>query len=190
MKGKSKVGSNICDFSGVIKVDTIKTVDHLNPICEGPDNPYGKIICSYEFQEDSTQKHVGRFSGKLISWFTDPNKGISKTNGWTTRNGNSLFLGGWTEYGKSVGKYCSWASQIAPSFNDDLFKHYDNEFYIFNPKYLDNGWKSYVLSNLNSFITVPKVFETNEPRYSVDFYDYTNDEIEKNRTIERNEWWR
>jgi hypothetical protein len=43
---------------------------------------------------------------------------------------------------------------------------------------MDKGWKTYILSNLNSFIKVPKNLETNELRFVDDFIEYPIEKIE------------
>ena len=111
--------------------------------------------------------------------------------GWYVSHGVNDFIGTWKEYGTSKPKYCSWGLQIPPTQKNDLFKHYDNEFYIFNAEFLDKGWRTYVVANLNSFISIPLDFETDEARFSKDFdKSFTAADISEAREIEQTQWWK
>lgn len=184
--GKSKVNNNICDFAGQF---ILSKVEAVKPECDEPYNSEGIIYASYKLEENREQKHVGLFSGANRTMFDETEKGIEQFSGWYSDEGVNIFIGEWQEYGKTVLKYCSWGLQIPPTKGDDLFKHYDNEFYIFNNKYLDKGWKSYVLSNLGSFVTVPAGFETDIKRQSSDFIDFTKEEIDESTKKEAVNWW-
>ena len=186
--GKSKVNKNICDFTGTIKIHEVYM---LNAQCEGPDLASGYIKGVYYFEEDSIQQHVGRFNGSTKSKFDLISNEITPYLGWSVSHGINEFIGNWKEYNTNTTKYCAWGLQIPPTQKDDLFKHYDNEFYLFNPAFLDKGWRSYVLTNLNSFITVSYDYHSDEPKLSEDFgKSYTKDEIKSAREIEKVEWWK
>jgi len=185
--GKSKVNLNICDFKGHFK---LYRVEVIKPECDDPDYSKGIIYATYMLEENREQNHVGIFSGTIRTMFDETENRIEQFPGWYSDEGVNIFIGEWQEYGKTVSKYCSWGLQIPPTSGGDLFKHYDNEFYIFNNKYLGKGWKSYVLSNLASFVTVPKDFETNETRNSTDFIDFTKEEIEEGTSKEAEIWWK
>ncbi len=184
--GKSKVRNNICDFTGQFRLSSIEAV---KPECAEPYNSEGIINGKYYLNENRNQEHVGEFSGTLRTMFDKLNGGFVQFPGWYSDEGVNIFIGEWQEYAKKTPKYCSWGLQIPPSKNGDLFKHYDNEFYIFNNKYIDKGWKSYVLANLGSFVTVPKDFETNKTRNSSDFIVFTKEEIEESINKEAIKWW-
>ncbi len=189
--GKSKVNKNICDFSGTIELKEVYELDENNLECEGPDFAKGYVIGTYSLKEDPTQNHVGTFNGSLKSKYILSDGYIKKYRGWYVSQGVNDFIGTWKEYGDSKPKYCSWGLQIPPTQKNDLFKHYDNEFYIFNAEFLDKGWRTYVVANLNSFISIPIDFEMNEARFSNDFdKSFTTEDIDKAQEIEEAKWWK
>jgi len=190
--GKSKVNKNICDFVGTIKIQEVYILDDKQIQCEGPDYSTGYLQGIYSFQEDSTQEQVGDFNGKFKLLFNLSNSIPSPYMGWPPSGyRTNEFIGIWKEYNGNSPKYCAWGLQIPPAQKNDLFKHYDNEPYLFNPQFLAKGWKSYVLANLNSFITIPKDFDTKEPRYSKDFdRSYSNEEIQSAIETEKIQWWK
>jgi hypothetical protein len=191
VSGKSKVNNNICDFIATIELKQVYELNTNNLECEGPSFPSGYVVGSYSMNEDSTQNHVGTFNGTFKSKFVKSDGYIKKFKGWYKSHGVNEFIGSWKEYGNSKSKYCAWGLKIPPTKNDDLFKPYDNEFYLFNPKFLDKGWKNYVIANLNTFLTIPVDFETEEARFSKDFdKSFSNDDINKARETERIEWWK
>lgn len=182
--GKSKVNKNICDFQGKIQIDTVFIVDQTNPFCEGADYPYGYVTASYVMNEDSTQQHVGTFKGDLKSKFSYS----SKTVGSVYRG--TEFVGTWKDYNSDQPKYCAWGLIIPPTQKDNLFRHYDNEFHIFNSAFMHRGWKTYVIAADNRYVSVPKDFYSTESRHSEDFESYTQEEIEEARRVENIEWWK
>lgn len=188
--GKSKVNSNICDFSGKLQIQKAMELDGKNLECEGPDYSSGFLSGKYELNENETQSHVGQFLGDFKTMYDKTSNGFVVSSGWYGQDGVSVFIGEWKDYKNDTPKYCSWGIQIPPTKRNDLFKHYDNEFYIFNSKYIDNGWKTYVLTNLSSFVAVPNDFETDKPRYSEDFMTFTKHEIEESRNKEKETWWK
>ncbi len=191
VSGKSKVNKNICDFSGTIELQEVYELNTNNLDCEGPDFASGYVIGTYSLKEDSTQNHVGTFNGSLNSKYVLSDGNIKKYRGWYVSHGVNDFIGTWKEYGSSKPKYCSWGLQIPPTQKNDLFKHYDNEFYIFNTEFLDKGWRTYVVANLNSFISIPLDFETDEARFSKDFdKSFTAVDISEAREIEQTQWWK
>ena len=134
LKGKSKVNKNICDFEGSMTINEIYFLDKDNVYCEGPDYSNGYLVGTYHFKEDTTQQHVGLFRGMVMTKFNESDGNYSPFRGWSTSHGTNEFIGTWKDYNSSTPKYCSWGLQIPPSKDSNLFKHYDNEFYLFNPK--------------------------------------------------------
>lgn len=189
VKGKSRVKNNVCDFQGIMIVDQIMLLDEARRGGNEPDLSEGIIYGAYVLNENPDQKHVGRFTGDFKTMFDKSPSGFNLNNAWFGQDGFNSFMGTWASYTKAESRYCSWGVQIPPSKNDDLFKHYDNEFYLFNSRYMGSGWKTYVLSNLNIFIKVPKNFETNESRLADDFIEYSSEEIEQATKEEEKEWW-
>lgn len=188
--GKSKVNSNICDFNGELVVDKILILDYKNMECEGPDYSNGIISGKYELKENPKQSHVGIFTGEFNIMFDKIPSGYELSYGWYDIERVNEFSGNWKDYNSEKPKFCSWSHYIPPSQNNDLFRQYDNEFYIFNPEFLKKGWKTFILANLSNFTIVPKDFDTDKPRYSDDFYEYSKEEIEKSIEIEKTEWWK
>ncbi|MBR8537809.1 hypothetical protein KDU71_19715 [Carboxylicivirga sediminis] len=184
--GKSKVHSNICDFKGYLQLSKIKIV---KAACDEPYNSYGIITATYELNEDSTQNHVGRFTGTLQSMFDKTDEGFQQFPGWYSDEGVNVFKGTWQEYGKTAPKYCSWGLQIPPCPRNDLFRHLENEFYLFNNKYINQGWHSYVLTHLNTFIVVPKSFNSNISAYPKETITFSEEEISQSQAIENEQWW-
>jgi len=189
VKGKSKVKNNVCDFQGIMTVDKIMILDEMDMACEEPDLSAGILYGSYEFLENPDQNHVGRFTGTFKIMFDQSPDGYVVNMGGAGQEGFNSFMGVWEDYNKTGSRFCCWGLQIPPSKNDALFKHYDNELYLFNSNYFNKGWRSYVLSNLNSFIKVPVNYETNVSRGETDFMIFTKDEINEAIKNEAVLWW-
>jgi len=191
VKGKSRVKHNICDFKGELTIKALRILDSANDLCESPDYPFGDICGAYSLYEDATQDHVGAFHGTFRTMFNEIENQPIYHPGWFSDEGTNDFTGTWKGYDKSHGKYCAWGLQIPPSNKGDLFKHYENEFYLFNPTYFDKGWRTYVLSNLKAFVLVPVDFESEEPRFEKDFInEFGKKEIEMSQQLEKIAWWK
>ncbi|MDO5969629.1 hypothetical protein Q4Q35_07405 [Flavivirga aquimarina] len=188
--GKSKVNSNICDFTGKILIQKSMKLDEKNLDCEDPDYSFGFLSGNYELNENETQSHVGQFLGDFRTMYDKTSTGFVVNSDWYGQEGVSEFIGEWKDYKKDTPKYCSWGIQIPPTKRNDLFKHYDNEFYIFNSKYIDNGWRTYVLAHQGSFIGVPKDFESDKTRQSEGFMTFDKQDIEESRKKEKIIWWK
>jgi hypothetical protein len=186
--GKSKVNSKICDFQGTIKIQKILIIDKSKNDCIGSSFLYNIISGSYHFKEDSTKKNVGDFIGRFETKYNKTSMGFEVFRDLYTDEKTNDFIGEWKGYNESFAKYCSWGIQIPPTKNNDLFIYRENEFYTFNLKFLDNGWKSYVIANFNSFIILN--FDTIKPRNDKLINEFTEIEIEKNKKIENLEWWK
>lgn len=188
VEGKSRVHNNVCDFSGVMTIDKIMLLDEVNGGCE-PGLSEGILYGTYEFKENPNQNHVGIFKGLFTTMFDRKMDSFVINQAVLGQEDFNSFMGTWKEYNKIEMKYCAWGCKIPPSQKDNLFTHYDNEFYLFNSKYINNGWKTYVLSNLISFIKIPRSFDTNELRLVDDFIEYSISEIEQANREEKKKWW-
>ena len=148
--GKTNVKDNICDFKGTLVIDSILVVD--KPYW-GVDNMYadssiieqGILIGHYELFEDSTQKHVGKFIGKVMyTWFSKQDGLIryddieSYSDGWC----NSQFIGEWSPYTKTKNKVCTWGHGRLYDPHDKLDIG-TGEFYPAK-EYHFKGWESLV----------------------------------------------
>ena len=148
VKGASVVGSNKCDFSGVINVESIHKAKRMEL---GADLMYedagfksqGILVAKYEFKEDKTQNHVGTFSGKMMIWWLMDRHGIlhiNDVNEYSDGYKNNQHIGTWTEYGSPNSKVCNWGVRRIPNSGDlDIGA---GEFAV-NPKYKDLGWEYY-----------------------------------------------
>ena len=189
VKGKSRVMNNVCDFDGYMIVEQIMLLNETKRDCHEPDLSGGIIYGTYVLNENPNQNHVGRFTGDFKTMFDKSPHGFNLNNAWFGQDGFNAFMGTWESYDNDEPRFCAWGLQLPLSMHDDLFKHYDKEFYLFNSKYMDRGWKTYVLTNLKSFIKVPKNFETNELRFADDFIEYRIEEIEQANREEKKKWW-
>lgn len=139
VKGKSKVGDNICDFTGSI------TLLYLYEIAAQPHVPgEGTLLAKYEFFEDSTQNHVGVFKGvyecdvlinherKEVSFFD----GFMGADGYANRN----YVGTWQGYDSKTAKKCIWGDFRLP-FTFDWSYGAGNM--VVSKRYEKYGWKSY-----------------------------------------------
>jgi hypothetical protein len=148
IKGVSVVGSNKCNFSGVMNVESIHKANRMEL---GVDLMYEKagfksqgiLIANYELKEDKSQNHVGTFSGKMIIWWLIDKHGILHINDvddYSDSYKNNQHVGTWTEYGSSNPKLCNWGVRRIPNSGDlDIGA---GEFSV-NPLYKDLGWEYY-----------------------------------------------
>jgi len=149
VKGKSKVKSNVCDFSGNIIIETIYKYDGLYL---GVDEMYkdssiqsqGVLIAKYSFQEDTSQNHSGIFKGELYSkWFLDANDNLryDRIDGFSDSYTNNSFIGTWQLYDSKTKKKSCWSDFRVPCASQD----FDNGAGEFSPslKYDNKGWKNY-----------------------------------------------
>ena len=148
IKGVSVVGTNKCDFSGELIIESIHEAKRMEL---GVDLMYedagfksqGILIANYTFKEDKTQNHVGTFAGKLIIWWLIDRHGIlhiNDVNNYSDNYKNNQHIGTWTEYGSSDSKVCNWGVRRIPNSGDlDIGA---GEFSI-NPDYKDLGWEYY-----------------------------------------------
>ena len=173
--GKTIVHDNVCDFAGVLNIKTI--IEKSNELDK---NSYSTVEGEYTIRENPDQSHVGSFKGKFITKFKVVDNKAIAFNGEFSNEGCSEFTGEWTQYEKSIPKVCNWGRQIPPSGESFLFEHCNEGKYQFDMKYLDNGWKSYVIANLNILVDRPDELVKK----------YTMKDIEHYKLIESREWWK
>jgi len=189
VKGKSRVKNHVCNFQGTMLIDQIMLLDEERRDCNEPDLSEGIIYGTYVLNESPDENHAGQFTGDFKSMFDQSPYGFKLNTAWFGQDGFNSFMGTWESYINTDSGYCAWSLQIPPSKKENLFKHYDKEFYLFNSKYLNKGWKTYVLANLNTFLKVPKNFESNQTRSESDFMEFSEDEISKAVEAENIVWW-
>lgn len=108
--GQTDVKGNICDFQGVIKVDTaqMKIDDEFALLKRG------FIKGSYKFFEDKDQTHTGTFNGRFVTHFFIDEKGKLQYDalyGSSIGFRNNQFEGSWTEYRSGDVRKCSWSDR-------------------------------------------------------------------------------
>jgi len=148
IKGISVVGTNKCNFSGELNVESIHEAKRMEL---GVDLMYanagfksqGILIADYTFKEDRTQNHVGTFSGKMVIWWLIDKSGIihiNDVNNYSDNYKNNQHIGTWTEYGAANSKICNWGVRRIPNSGDlDIGA---GEFSV-NPKYKNLDWDYY-----------------------------------------------
>ena len=144
--GKSMVKTNICQFSGTIKITNSRTFKNMH---WGVDDEFknkgikkqGILIAEYHFTEDSTQTHSGTFDGIIsTSWYIDKSGQLKYDDIEKNSDSycNNQFVGTWKGYKMTTKRMCNWGDYRIP-FSGDL----DIGEGEFSPadKYLQNGWQ-------------------------------------------------
>ena len=172
ISGKTKVKDNICNFSGKLTVveveyDTSSLMKNIGL----PMYKRGYITSQLTINEDDKQMGSGVIEGSLYTDFYIDNRDkihydalLLVADGFR----NNQFIGKWTSYKTSKSKKCNWGDYRIPKSGDldiGTGRFHPNE------KYIDNGWKSYLL-NLRSN------FETAESA-----------EVKEANRIENIKWW-
>jgi len=148
IKGKTRVKDNICSFAGtitILKAELYKESDN-------PKYKEGRVICSVDFKEDSSQVDAGFIKGTLITnWCSDKQRNIiyDSINSEADGFDNNQCEATWTSYKTHKSKICNWGDFRIPK-SKDLDKG-AGEVSV-NPKYIKNGWENYM-----------KSLHTNEP---------------------------
>lgn len=153
--GNTMVKENKQNFFGEIKITELdgEYFDFSNYKSVGNDtddeyfalNPkaWGTLSAKYEFRENQSEPHSGKFSGVMsLDWLlgnkdqllyhrVGPNDGYS----------NNQYLGTWTSYKTKLSKKANWGEYRIP---ESMFPEYDfdvgaSEFSP-NPKYERQGW--------------------------------------------------
>jgi hypothetical protein len=152
--GKTKVKENICTFQGTIKIESSKVYNET----EFAVQKQGYAVCSVMLYEDKKEKSTGFIKGNLtIRFFIDKNGKIEYDDLESHSDGfaNRQFVGNWTSYKTKVSKKCHWGDYRIPESGD--LNTGAGEFWI-NPKYIKNGWESYVLA-YNTFPETDKALK-------------------------------
>lgn len=147
VKGKSKVGKNICDFTGEIHVEHIYNVwERAN----APDSPdYYVMVCNYLFKEYETQYGTGFFKGTYgaYCYIDKANKKVCldidvEGGEFNKRN----YVGIWQSYKTKTAKRCVWGDYRLPyTFDFDI----GGEDMRVNPKYNSPEWEQWESEILN-----------------------------------------
>jgi len=146
VKGKSMVKSNICDFTGTIRLEVIREVEALY---YGVDDAFkdagiqqqGVLLASYTFNEHSDQTHSGVFKGKLYSkWLLDADDEVQYDNLATHSDWymNNAHVGVWESYRAGKQKICNWGDFRVPRSKPG-FDIGAAEFSVAE-EYRTNGW--------------------------------------------------
>ena len=148
VKGKSKVGKNICDFAGEIQIEHIF---HIWERTNDPDSPdYCVMVGRYLLKEDEMQGGSGFFRGVcgVYCYVDDETKAVcldidlGVADGWNQRN----YVGVWQSYKTNVEKKCIWGEYRLPyTFDFDIG---DGEMRI-NPKYVSPEWEQWQYEMFN-----------------------------------------
>jgi hypothetical protein len=148
--GKTRVKSNICEFTGIIKVKTIRLYK------EGAyDMPYrskvqpeqiGVMFCDYTLTENSSDKHTGLFKGISATEFYIDNDTLFYNDLRSSADDmtNNQFVGTWTSYDNNNPKICNWGDYRVPNVSG-----FDCGAARFSPceKYASNGWIIFMIAN-------------------------------------------
>ena len=141
VKGKSKVGKNICDFTGEIQIEHIYNIwERAND----PDSPnYYVMVCNYLFTEDKAQYGTGFFKGTYgaYCYIDEANKKVCldiDAGGGELNNRN--YVGIWQNYKTKALKRCIWGEYRLPyTFDFDI----GDEDMRVNPKYNSPEWEEW-----------------------------------------------
>lgn len=148
VNGATIVKGNRCDFSGTIKLTQIREYRSKH---YGVDDEYkskgiikqGVTVGLFQFNEDPKQNHVGIFEGVMtVNWYLDRFRKLhyDDIEIGTDPYRNNQYVSTWTQYGKKTSKIANWGEYRIPYSGDlDIGA---GEFSV-NPKYLENGWRSY-----------------------------------------------
>jgi hypothetical protein len=167
--GKTNVNSNICSFTGELKIKSVfknakDTIDDDGP----PSKVLGDIFGEFQFQEDTTNHMTGSgtMKGEFSIGWDIKNGQIVLGDVWYTYRRNVVsFSGVWTSYKTGRVQDICWSDNIAPCLPKD-FNCSDGPDFIPCEKYANNGWES--LRNLF----------------------HSNDEERKQATkVEKLKWW-
>ncbi len=140
--GKTKVNSNICDFKGSLRIESV--IKYVEQAPEEP--PYevmGHLGGTFEFSEDQRQSGSGILSGRFsIKWNIYNESQVDFGNIWYTYRSSVIdYEGNWTEYKTKNSKRVCWSDYISNCLPED-FNCSDGPDIIPCDKYARNGWES------------------------------------------------
>jgi hypothetical protein len=144
VRGKTKVREVICDVVGKMRLQWIRRL-HQPDVCENSIRPavQGISFFSYEFNEDSTQRHSGYFRGTAtVQWYVDAQNTLAYDQTWSCSDfyGNNFFAGTWTSYTTNDSKPCNWGNARIP-FSDQLDVGVGE--FSPDPAYASKGWHDF-----------------------------------------------
>ncbi len=143
--GKTNVNSNICLFTGEIKIKSISKNTKYSRDDVGPPNEVlGNIFGEFLFEEDTTNHATG--SGVMkgtfsVGWDIKDGKIVVGDVWYTYRTNVVSFSGVWTSYKTGRSQDICWSDNIAPCLPKD-FNCSDGPDVIPCEKYANNGWES------------------------------------------------
>lgn len=137
--GKTRVKENVCNFQGVINIDSASSY----PESDAPDIVEGYIKGNYHFFEDPDQPGSGVLDGTFVSYVYFRSDGTVvyddlslAADGYS----NDEFTGTWTAYKSKASKICNWGDFRIPE-SEGLDE--GSGLFMPNPKYDDMGWANY-----------------------------------------------
>jgi hypothetical protein len=170
--GKTKVKSNVCSFTGILKIRTIRL--YLSGVYDMPYrsaiNPkvIGILFCDYVLTEISNEKHTGVFQGISATEFYVNNDTLFYNNLRHSADDmtNNQFVGTWTSHSTEESKICNWGDYRVPNV-----LNFDCGASEFSPceDFLQYGWDDFKLAST---------------------YGQESEDIKKAREIEEDEWWK
>ena len=168
IKGKTRLKSNICDFSGYVLLTQIKK--YYNNYAYSGDlidtTFFGRVLGNYEFKENENQFGTGVFNGAFSANididFKHPKESGFRGEFELSKYQGS-YVGTWQDYKTQKNKKCIWTvGSIDFPYSGDFWipltkveiaehkKHQGCKCNIYSPntkintKYINNGWKSYL----------------------------------------------
>jgi hypothetical protein len=168
--GKNKVKTNICSFTGTIKILSIRRNTEMDEVLDDTMKNYC-ILASYSFKENPKELHVGAFEGiAQCNFYLDKKNNIRyyhmEDNEEFSNNG---FVGTWKSYDGKYNKPCNWGDFRIPESGD-----LDDGAAYFYPSdaYEKNGWQNYIESMLDYGTAANKARQ------------------QKAEQIEKMQWWK
>lgn len=142
--GSSKVRTNVCTFSGFVRISDIRELNEpeygADDFMKGRIKRQGVCIARYRLEESRQQKGSGVFSGiSLFRWYIDGDNRLhyDDINDDADNYANNQFAGTWKSYATGKEKRCAWGQYRIPGSGDlDIGAA---EFSV-NPAYAANGW--------------------------------------------------
>ena len=144
--GKSAVGNNICDFSGMIIIRHVRELRKFDTRVDetiSPARQEGILLAEYHLNENKKLTKTGIFSGILrTKWYINKKGNIcyDDINSASDSFCNNQFIGAWTAYKDNKSLRCNWGDYRIP--NASSFDIGAGEFSP-DAKYLTQGWQGY-----------------------------------------------
>ncbi|MCU4174868.1 hypothetical protein [Carboxylicivirga sp. N1Y90] len=141
--GKTNVKGNVCEFTGVLKIRTIRLFpkEEYDMPSSSKVNPekIGVLFCDYNLVENKRQLHTGVFKGVSASEFYI-HKGklfYNDLRASADDMSNNLFVGEWISNSTKKSKICFWGDYRVPNVSG-----FDCGAAVFSPcsKFDNKGW--------------------------------------------------